>query len=95
MNDQRANDAKTVEARFGPSPPDRLRTTCMSSVNRKMAQGMLWQTGARLAVRGIGLVSTFILARLLTPADFGLVAIAVTAVALLEVFAEFGSQQRL
>ena len=44
----------------------------------------------RWAIRGIGLVSTVILARLLTPDDFGVVAMAMVAVALLEVFTQSG-----
>lgn len=42
----------------------------------------------RLAVRSIGFVSTIILARLLVPADFGLVAIATMMVAMLELLGE-------
>ncbi len=44
---------------------------------------------ARFAVRGIGVVSTMILARLLLPADFGLVALATMLVAAVEIMAEF------
>lgn len=44
----------------------------------------------RLSDRSIGLVSTVILARVLTPADFGLVAIAMTVVALIELMSAFG-----
>ena len=39
--------------------------------------------GMRWAIRGIGLLSTILLARLLTPEDFGVVAMAMVAVALL------------
>ena len=57
--------------------------------------------GAALAValtwslRAIGLVSVFILARLLTPADFGVVGLAMTAVALVEIFSLLGLRQTL
>jgi O-antigen/teichoic acid export membrane protein len=44
----------------------------------------------RFAVRGIGLVSTLILVRLLDPADFGVVAMAMVVVAGIELFAAFG-----
>lgn len=44
----------------------------------------------RWAVRGTGLVSTVILARLLTPADFGLVAMATLVIGLLETFSNLG-----
>ncbi|WP_274518608.1 lipopolysaccharide biosynthesis protein [Sphingobium bisphenolivorans] len=42
----------------------------------KLVEGSLWATGARAMVNCLGLVSTLLLARLLTPADFGIVAIA-------------------
>ncbi|MCA0909137.1 oligosaccharide flippase family protein [Qipengyuania gaetbuli] len=57
--------------------------------------------GAAIAValtwvlRAIGLVSVFILARLLTPADFGVVGLAMTAVALVETFSYLGMKQAL
>jgi O-antigen/teichoic acid export membrane protein len=46
--------------------------------------------GMRWAIRGIGLISTVVLARLLTPDDFGVVAMAMVSVALLEVFTQSG-----
>ena len=57
--------------------------------------------GAAIAValtwvlRAIGLVSVFILARLLTPSDFGVVGLAMTAVALVETFSYLGMKQAL
>lgn len=57
--------------------------------------------GAAVAValtwvlRAIGLVSVFILARLLTPSDFGIVGLAMTAVALVETFSYLGMKQAL
>lgn len=57
--------------------------------------------GAAMAVtltfslRAIGLVSVFILARLLSPADFGVVGLAMTAVAIVEVFSYLGLRQAL
>ena len=44
---------------------------------------------SNLAVRGIGLVSTVVLARLLTPQDFGLVAMALLLYQTLEILGEF------
>lgn len=55
--------------------------------------GSLWMIGGRWVVRGIGLVSTIILARLLTPADFGLVAMAMLVIGALQVLAETGLHQ--
>ncbi|MGE0436428.1 MAG: lipopolysaccharide biosynthesis protein [Steroidobacteraceae bacterium] len=55
-----------------------------------MASGALWMILARLADRSIGLLSTLILARLLVPHDFGVVAMAMTFVALIEAFSALG-----
>lgn len=46
--------------------------------------------GFRFVQRGIGLVSTVILARLLVPEDFGIVAMAMAVYALIEMIGEFG-----
>lgn len=45
--------------------------------------------GARLSIQGIGLLSTIILARLLVPADFGLVALATSFSVALQSISEF------
>src|SRR4051812_9934328 len=60
------------------------------SLSRRIATGATWMILQRLAVRGIGLVSTMILARLLIPADFGIVALATGIAALLDALFEFG-----
>src|ERR1051326_3694523 len=60
------------------------------SVQRRMLRGSAWMIAWRWCVRGIGLVSTVVLARLLTPADFGLVAMAMLVVGLVEVLGEAG-----
>ncbi len=44
----------------------------------------------RIVLRGLGAVSTIVLARLLTPDDYGVVAIAMSLYAILEMFAQFG-----
>ncbi|HTW32212.1 MAG TPA: oligosaccharide flippase family protein, partial [Candidatus Sulfotelmatobacter sp.] len=53
-------------------------------------RGSAWMVGLRWAVRLTGIVSTVILARLLTPADFGVVAIAMIVVGLLEMLSQTG-----
>ncbi len=55
-----------------------------------MARGALWMSVLRMSIRGIGLVSTVILARLLVPADFGLVAMATSILAFLQLATAFG-----
>ncbi|MDQ3742735.1 MAG: lipopolysaccharide biosynthesis protein [Actinomycetota bacterium] len=53
-------------------------------------RGMAWAYGAYVGGRVLVLVSTAVLARLLTPEDFGLVALALTIMAMLEAFADLG-----
>jgi lipopolysaccharide exporter len=57
---------------------------------RLVAVGIAWTVGARWAIRGIGLISTIILARLLQPTDFGLVAMGALTVQFVLVFADAG-----
>ena len=59
---------------------------------RHLGRGAAWMIAMRWAVRLIGVVSTIILARLLTPGDFGIIAIAMIVVALIEVLAESGQK---
>jgi lipopolysaccharide exporter len=54
-----------------------------------MARGAVWLVLFRLADRGIGFVSTLILARLLVPADFGVVAMGMSVLAALEMLSAF------
>jgi len=62
----------------------------MSGLGQRIATGATWIVLQRLAVRMIGLVSTIILARLLVPEDFGLIALATTLFAVLETLLELG-----
>lgn len=59
------------------------------TVKRQMAAGAVWMVLARLADRSLGLISTIVLARLLVPADFGLVSMATAVVAVLELLTAF------
>jgi lipopolysaccharide exporter len=61
----------------------------------RVATGAAWMIALRLSIRGIGLVSIIILARLLVPADFGLVAIATALSGALAAMSEFGFQVAL
>src|SRR5690242_15755574 len=62
----------------------------MQGIGRKIASGTAWMVMFKLIERSIGLVSTIILARLLVPTDFGLVAMAMAIVALVELIQAFG-----
>jgi O-antigen/teichoic acid export membrane protein len=55
-----------------------------------MAAGAAWMVFFKLSERSLGLISTVVLARLLIPADFGLVAMATSIIALLELMRAFG-----
>lgn len=55
-----------------------------------MARGSAWTVGFRWSLRLLGLVSTVILARLLTPADYGIVAMAMLIVGTVETFSRTG-----
>jgi lipopolysaccharide exporter len=61
-----------------------------SSAMQQIARGSAWMIAARWSMRGIGLISTIILARLLEPTDFGVVAMAMVAVGFIRVFSEAG-----
>ena len=55
-----------------------------------MISGSFWMIGMRWTIRFLGLISTLILARLLVPEDFGVVAMAMLVIGLLESFSNFG-----
>lgn len=61
----------------------------MSDLKRRMARGAAWMVAFRFVDRGIGLVGTLILARLLVPGDFGLMAMAMTIIAALELLGAY------
>jgi O-antigen/teichoic acid export membrane protein len=61
----------------------------MESIGSKMAKGAAWMVAFKMTERSIGLVSTVVLARLLTPDDFGLVAIATAFLGLLLLLTSF------
>jgi len=65
-------------------------TTLASSLTGRVARGAAWIIGGRLLVRMLGLINTLILARLLVPEDFGLVAIGVTVMQLLQNVTDIG-----
>lgn len=60
-----------------------------------MARGAAWMVLATFSNRALGLISTLVLARLLVPADFGLVAMAMSVVAMLELLTAFSFDSQL
>ena len=60
-----------------------------------MLRGSAWMVGLRWAIRLTGVVSTIILARLLTPKDFGVVAIAMIVVGMFEILSMTGQSMAI
>lgn len=67
----------------------------MTNIGSKMASGAIWMVLAKLVERSLGLVSMLVLARVLVPHDFGIVAMAMSFVALLEMLSAFGFDMTL
>ncbi len=76
-----------------------LLVDCMSSdvepLGKKVVRGSIWMIGLRWSMRLLGFVNTIILARLLTPDDFGLIAMTVLATGFVMALTEAGSAQAL
>jgi len=62
----------------------------LTQLARRMAAGAAWMVLFKLSERLLSLVSMLVLARLLVPAEFGVVAIASSVLAFLEVFTALG-----
>jgi lipopolysaccharide exporter len=67
----------------------------MQDIRSKMARGAVWMVAFKLIDRSIGFVSTLILARLLTPDNFGVVAMATSFTSVLEMIGAFGFDMAL
>lgn len=65
------------------------------SIPQKIARGATWMLLFKLFDRGLGFVSTIVLARILVPADFGLVAMAMSVIALIELASAFSFETAL
>ena len=59
------------------------------SLGQRMASGATWMLGFKTFDKVLGIASTVILARLLAPADFGIVAMATAFIAGIELFGQF------
>lgn len=58
---------------------------------RALVLGTFWSVAMRWSVKLLGLLSTFVLARILTPGDYGMVGMAMLVVGLTEVLVDFGA----
>ena len=66
-----------------------------TSLTRQTAIGAAWMVAWRVVTRVLGLVSTLVLARILVPADFGILAMATTFSAAVETLSVLGIQDAL
>lgn len=66
-----------------------------SSLTSKVISGSFWVVVSRLARRSVGLISAVILARILSPTDYGLVAVGLLCVSLFRIFTEVGIKPNL
>ena len=67
----------------------------VAPIGELVTTGAFWTLGFKFSERFLGLVSTIILARLLSPEHFGLVAMAMTFVTMIELFTTLGFEQAL
>lgn len=61
----------------------------MNEIDQKIARGAAWMVSFKLADRGLGILSTIVLVRLLHPSDFGLVAMAMLLIGALQLLVSF------
>lgn len=62
----------------------------MTSLKEKSLKGLFWDFSGRISLQGVGFVVSIILARLLAPEDFGLLAIVMVFIYLASVFQDVG-----
>jgi O-antigen/teichoic acid export membrane protein len=67
----------------------------VEGVGKRLTVGAMWTAGGRIVSNLLGLVSTLTVARLLTPADFGLVAIATVIYAIIQAITELSLSSAL
>jgi O-antigen/teichoic acid export membrane protein len=65
------------------------------SPKRTLITGALWSVGTRWSIKGIGFINTVIMARLLMPADYGVVAMAMLVVGLIQAMMDSGAATAL
>ncbi|MBK1682246.1 oligosaccharide flippase family protein [Rhodoferax fermentans] len=62
---------------------------------RALISGAFWTVSTRWMLKGLGFVSTLIVARLLLPSDYGIVAMATLAAGLIQAMLDFGASTAL
>jgi len=69
--------------------------TPSDTLSQKVVKGGFWVFFLRIVNRGFSLIRLIILARILSPNDFGLMGIALLTMSTLETFSQTGFQQAL
>lgn len=85
----------TTTQTAAPLPVPQPKPTPVRSPKRTLIHGALWAVGARWSIKGIGFINTAIMARLLMPADYGLVAMSMLIVGLIQALMDFGAATAL
>ncbi|RJF90667.1 lipopolysaccharide biosynthesis protein [Sphingomonas cavernae] len=67
----------------------------MQNLSARLARGSMWISASRGLVGALGFLSTIVLARLLLPSDFGLVALGMTMLLILQSFTNLSLAQAL
>jgi O-antigen/teichoic acid export membrane protein len=67
----------------------------MESIRHKVVRSSFWSLGGNWLSRVLGLIKLIILARLLSPIDFGIIGLAILSVNVLNVFSETGVEAAL
>jgi O-antigen/teichoic acid export membrane protein len=70
-------------------------STQNKSLGSKVVQGAFWTVGMRWLSRFMGLASIAVIARLLTPEDFGIIAVTTALIALMGAFTDLGADTSL
>ena len=60
----------------------------LETISKHMARGVAWMISMRWVLKAVGVVNVIILARLLTPDDFGVIAMAMIIIGFLRALAE-------
>ncbi len=79
----------TDEARAAPRQADQ------PGVGSRTAGSVAWLMASRLMARGIDFITLVVLARTLSPADFGLISVAMTLIFIVEAVSELPISQSL
>ena len=65
----------------------------MISLKHQAASGVKWSTVSQAGRQGTQLLTTIILARFLTPSDFGLVGMAMVVIGFIGIFKDLGTRR--